>query len=74
MNDKPFKKDLPSDMHWWMSTRNTYGQVNDYLKRRAPELNFTCDDLMPKIPNTTIGFLWTNTMKEKSEEEIEELK
>ena len=56
-------------MNWY--THNwTYGPVNDYLAERAPELNLTCDDIMAKSPVMSKNFIWKNTMKDKTEEEI----
>ena len=56
-------------MNWY--TKNwTYGPVNDYLARRAPELGLTIEDLMEQSPIMKVNFCWKNTMKDKTEEEL----
>lgn len=71
LNNSAFKKDIGDNITWYTHCA-TYDAVNEYLSRRAPELNMTCDDLKEKSQNMKNAFMWKNNMEGKSPEEIEE--
>jgi Asp-tRNA(Asn)/Glu-tRNA(Gln) amidotransferase A subunit family amidase len=69
LNDSAFHKDFDTDYMKTLMLNYTFGPVNDYLAKRAKELNLTCDDLKCTV---MAGFHWKDTMKDKTQEEFEE--
>jgi len=70
LNDSAFHKEFDKKCVANTAMLNyTYREVNEYLANRAPELNMKCEDLKSAIMDE---FSWKDTMKGKTQEEIEE--